>query len=91
MDTIKRREVLKEMENTETRSHKINTFSIQFYKQNGELVSILRAKTCGLRANMSSNRLRGVQAIDHKGNNIGHPTAISIDNIRMFNCKRVYI
>ena len=41
-NTIKCREVLLEMDNTETLEHKINTFSIQFYKQNGELVSLIQ-------------------------------------------------
>ena len=89
--TIKRREVLKEMETTETRGFKLNTFSIQFYKKDGELVSLIRAKTTGLQANMTINRLRGVQAVDSKGNAIGHIYPVCIDNIRMFNSKKVYI
>jgi hypothetical protein len=90
-ETIKRRDALKEMSVDETRGHKLNTFSIQFYKQNGELVSIIRAKSAGLRANMNINRLRGIQAVDAIGNPIGHIYAISIDNIRMLNSKRVYL
>jgi hypothetical protein len=90
-ETIKRRDALKEMSVDETRGNKLNTFSIQFYKQNGELVSILRAKSVGLRANMNANRLRGIQAVDALGNQIGHIYAISIDNIRMLNSKKVYL
>ena len=90
-NTIKRREVLLEMDNTETLEQKTNTFSIQFYKQNGELVSLMRAKKTGLRANMTKNRLRGVQQVDFKGNSIGHIYPVCIDNIRVFNGKRVFI
>jgi hypothetical protein len=89
--TIKRRDALIEMDIHETRGHKVNTFSIQFYKKNGELVSLIRAKSCGLQAHMGLNRLRGVQAVDFKGNNIGHPYPVCIDNIRMLNGKRVHI
>ena len=90
-ESIKRREVLIEMENKETRGLNINTFSIQFYIKNGELVSFIRAKSAGLRADMTKNRQRGVQAVDSKGNNIGHIYPVCIDNIRIFNGKRVYI
>jgi hypothetical protein len=89
IETIKRRDVLIEMEIGETRSNKINTFSIQFYKKDGELVSLIRAKSAGLRANMTFHRLRGVQAIDAKGNAIGHIYPVCIDNIRIFNGKKV--
>jgi hypothetical protein len=89
IETIKRRNVLIEMETGETRGYNIVTFSIQFYKKNGELVSLIRAKATGLRANMTKNRLRGVQAVDYKGNTIGHIYPVCIDNIRMFNGKRI--
>ena len=89
--TIKRQEVLRDMENNETQGFKLNTFSIQFYIQNGELVSMIRAKKTGLSVNMGKNRLRGVQAVDSKGNAIGHPYPVCIDNIRVYNGKKVYI
>ena len=79
------------MENKETRGFSPSTFSIQFYKKNGELVCLHRAKSAGLRSDMKKNRQRGVQAVDNKGNNIGHIYPVCIDNIRVFNGKRVYI
>jgi len=88
---IKRSEVLKQMETREKVNGKPNYFSIQFYKKNGELVILHRAKITGLRANMSTNRLRGIQAIDNMDNPIGHIYAVSIDNIRMFNEMQVAI
>jgi hypothetical protein len=90
-NTIKRADALRQMETRETTEGKPNYFAIQFYKQDGELVSIIRAKTTGLRANMTANRLRGIQAVDETGNPIGHIYSISIDNIRMFNFQQVVI
>jgi hypothetical protein len=90
-ESIKRRDVLTEMEIKENGSGKPVYFAIQFYKANGELVSLHRAKSCGLRADMSSNRLRGVQAVDIAGNPEGHIYPISIDNIRTFNHIKVVI
>ena len=91
MENIKRREVLIEMENVETRGGNVHCFSIEFYKKNGELVRLLRAKSTGLRSDMTKHRQRGVQAIDAKGNAIGHIYPVCIDNIRTFNGKRVFI
>lgn len=90
-DTVRRADVLTEMEIKETITGRGKQFSIQFYKKNGELVFLPRAVSRGLRANMSSNRLRGVQAVDETGNGIGHIYPVCIDNIRMFNNLRVRI
>jgi hypothetical protein len=90
-NTIKRADALKEMETRETTAGKPNYFSIQFYKKDGELVSLNRAKVTGLRANMSANRLRGIQAVDAEGNPIGHIYPVSIDNIRTLNSQQVVI
>jgi hypothetical protein len=90
-DTIKRREALTEMEIKENGSGKAVYFSISFYKANGELVSLHRAKSCGLRADMSSNRLRGVQGVSLTGSAIGHIYPVCIDNIRTFNNLKVVI
>jgi hypothetical protein len=89
--TIKRADALRQMETRETTQGKPNYFSIQFYKKDGELVSLNHAKVTGLRANMTANRLRGVQAIDADGNPIGHIYPVSIDNIRIFNSQQVVI
>lgn len=68
-----------------------NTFSIQFYKKNGELVFFPNACTAGLRFNMSENRMRGVQQLDNNGNKIGHVVPVCIDNIREFNHQQVVL
>jgi hypothetical protein len=89
--TIKRADALRQMETRETSQGKPNYFSIQFYKKDGELVSINRAKVTGLKADMTANRLRGIQAVDADGKPIGHIYPVSIDNIRMFNDQQVVI
>ncbi len=83
--------MLAEIEMPETASHKTKYFAIQFYKKNGELVSLQRARACGLRMNMTENRVRGVQQVDGSGNAIGHIYPVCIDNIREFNGIRVKI
>ena len=90
-NTIKRADALREMEVRETSKGKPNYFSIQFYKKNGELVSIPRAQVTGLRVNMTANRLRGIRPIDADGQTIGHIYPVSIDNIRTFNDLQVVI
>lgn len=90
-NTIKRADALREMETRETTQGQPNYFSIQFYKKDGELVTLLRAKVTGLRADMTANRLRGVQAVDADGNPTGHIYPVSIDNIRMLNDLQVVI
>lgn len=88
---IKRVDVLSEMDTPETATHTVKYFSIQFYKKNGEVVSLQRARSCGLRMNMRDNRVRGVQQVDAAGNAIGHIYPVCIDNIREFNGIRVKI
>lgn len=89
--TITRADVLAEMEIRETTDKRRRFYSIQFYKKNGELVSLTRARSCGLRMNMTDNRTRGVQQVDEAGNAIGHIYPVCIDNIRKFNNVRVKI
>lgn len=88
---IRRADVLSEMEVHESVNSQRVYFSIQFYKANGELVTLTRAHSCGLRSNMKTNRCRGVQQIDEKGNAVGHIYPVCIDNIREFNGQRVKI
>jgi len=90
-NTIKRADALRQMEVKETPQGKPLYFSIQFYKKDGEIVTLLRAKTTGLRANMTVNRLRGIQAVDESGSPIGHIYSVSIDNIRTLNDQQVAI
>ncbi len=88
---MQRADVLVEMETHETADGRSRYYSIQFYKKNGELVSLTRARSCGLRMNMTDNRTRGVQQVDDHGNAVGHIYPVCIDNIRMFNNMRVKI
>lgn len=91
-NSIRRSDVLSEMDIHEMADKRTsNRFSIQFYKQNGELVTLTRARSCGLRANMKTNRSRGVQQVDENGNAVGHIYPVCIDNIREFNGIRVKI
>lgn len=77
--------MLREYDIKETPEGKQTSFSIKFIKTNGEIVFMPRAVACGLTANMSKNRLRGVVSIDLKGDKIGHPTPVSIDAIMEWN------
>lgn len=89
--TIRRVDALRQMEVREDQyGHRV-LFSIQFYNKEGEVVTMSHAYTCGLRADMKSNRLRGVQQCDASGNKIGHVVPVSIDNIRMFNGLKVVL
>ena len=90
-NTMQRADVLAEMETRETADGRSRYYSIQFYKKNGELVTLTRARSCGLRMNMTDNRTRGVQQVDDHGNAVGHIYPVCIDNIRMFNNMRVKI
>lgn len=90
-NTMQRADVLVEMETRETADGRSRYYSIQFYKKNGELVTLTRARSCGLRMNMTDNRTRGVQQVDDMGNAVGHIYPVCIDNIRMFNNMRVKI
>jgi hypothetical protein len=90
-NTMQRADVLVEMETRETADGRSRYYSIQFYKKNGELVTLTRARSCGLRMNMTDNRTRGVQQVDDHGNAVGHIYPVCIDNIRMFNNMRVKI
>lgn len=87
---ITRTDALRIMEMREAQGIR-NTFSIQFYKKNGELVFFPTACSAGLRFNMHENRMRGVQQLDRNGKKIGHVTPVCIDNIRMFNHQQVVL
>ena len=89
--TIRRVDALRQMEVREDQYGRRVLFSIQFYTKEGEVVSMSHAYSCGLRSDMKSNRLRGIQQCDAAGNAIGHVVAMSIDNIRMFNNQKVVL
>lgn len=89
--TIKRTDVLNEMEIREDQYGKRVLFSLEFYTKDGEVVYLSHAYSCGLKAEMKKNRIRGVQQCDSAGNKIGHVYVVSIDNIRMFNGQKVVL
>lgn len=91
LKTIRRVDALREMEVREDQYGKRVLYSIQFYTKEGEVVYYSHAYTTGLWANMKVNRLRGVQQCDSAGNKIGHVVPVSIDNLRMFNGKKVVL
>ncbi len=89
---MKRHEVLKAITYKEDGLGKPVVFSIKFRtKGSGELIFIPQGIACGVKGNMSANRLRGVQPVDDKGNYTGHPTPMSIDRIVEFNGEKVYM
>ena len=88
---IRRNLMLREYDIKETPQGKQTVFSIKFIKADGEIVFMPRAVACGLTANMSKNRLRGVVPIDIKGDKISHPTPVSIDAIIEWNGKIVVL
>ncbi|MDL2308897.1 hypothetical protein LJC53_04870 [Bacteroidales bacterium OttesenSCG-928-C03] len=90
-DKIRRSEALRLMETKEKSQGEPAYFSIQFYMKSGEMVSIPRTKSAGLRANMKEQRLRGVQPVDGSGNATGHIYPVCIDNVRTINGLQVII
>ncbi|MBQ9418734.1 MAG: hypothetical protein IJU19_09175 [Bacteroidales bacterium] len=88
-DTIRRVDAVRLIDTTENTRGRRSLFAIQFYNLRGEVVSFPHAYACGLRFNMKSTRMRGIQQTDHLGNPIGHPHPVSIDNLRTFNNKKV--
>ena len=88
---IRRNLMLREYDIKETPEGKQTVFSIKFIKTDGEIVFMPRAVACGLTANMSKNRLRGVVPIDIKGDKIGHPTPVNIDAIIEWNGMQVIL
>lgn len=89
--TIRRVDAVREMEIREDQYGKRVLYSVQFYTKEGVVVYYSHAYTTGLRMNMKENRMRGIQQCDQAGNKIGHPVAVSIDNLRMFNNKIVVL
>ena len=88
---MKRHEVLKAINYKEDGHGKPVVFAIKFRTKKGELIFIPKGIACGVKGNMSANRLRGVQPVDDRGEYTGHPTPVSIDRIVEFNGKKVYM
>jgi len=89
--TIRRVIALKEYDVKETPAGRQVTFSIRFVTKNGELVFLPRAVACGLRFNSTINRMRGVQPVDADGKAAGHVYPVLIDNIDLWNGKKVIL
>ncbi len=90
-DTIRRNYMLREYDIKETPAGKQVVFSIRFIKLNGESVFLPRAVASGLPFNMSENRMRGVVAVDNKGDKVGHPYPVSIDLVTEWNGLKVIL
>ena len=90
MKNIRRAMALKEMEIKEA-GGRPPYFSISFYTRKGEVKHVQRAQTCGLKMDMTANRMRGIQEYDIHGMPVGHPIPVRIDFIRTFNEQRVIL
>jgi hypothetical protein len=90
-DVIRRNDALREYDIKETPGGKQVIFSIKFIKKNGEIVFLPRAVAAGLSFNMSEHRMRGVVAVDHDGNKIGHIYPVNIDLLIEWNGKKVIL
>lgn len=88
---IKRNLMLREYDMKHTPDGKQTVFSIRFVKSNGEIVFMPRAVACGLTANMSKNKIRGVVPVDSSLNKISHPVPVSIDAILEWNGMEVIL
>lgn len=88
---IKRNLMLREYDIKHTPDGKQTVFSIRFVKSNGEIVFLPRAVACGLTANMSKNRIRGIVPVDSSLNKISHPVSVSIDAILEWNGMEVIL
>jgi len=90
-DSIRRNYALREYDIKETPQGRQKTFSIKFLKKNGELVFLPKAVASGLSMNMKDNRMRGVVAIDDRGDKIGHVYPVNIDLIIEWNDKQIVL
>lgn len=77
------------MELHEDTSGRKHLFSIKFVNKKGEVAYFPHAYSCGLRADMKTNRLRGVNPCTPNGLSIGHPTPVCIDNLLEYNGKTI--
>ncbi len=89
--TIRRNLALREYDIKETPEGNQIVFSVKFVKNDGELVFIPAAVACGLTANMTKNRLRGIMPVDEKLNKTGHPYPVSIDALVEWNGLKVIL
>jgi hypothetical protein len=90
-ESIRRNYALREYDIKETPQGRQQIFSIKFLKKNGELVFLPKAVASGLPFNMKDNRMRGVVAIDGKGDKMGHIYPVNIDLILEWNGKQIVL
>ena len=88
-ETIRRNVALRELDIKEDSEGKQICFSIKFLKKNGEVIFLPMAVASGLPYSLKDNRLRGVVAIDSKGDKIGHVYPVNIDLIVKWNDKTI--
>lgn len=91
METIRRYDVLREMDITTTPEGRVRLFSIAFVTKTGEYIYLPFARKGGIRADMKRVRCRGVIPCSSTGQPIGHVYPVSIDNILQYNGKQVIL
>jgi hypothetical protein len=89
IESIRRNIALREYDIKETPQGRQVVFSIKFIKKNGEIVYLPRAVASGLPYSLKDNRMRGVVAVDNKGDKIGHVYPVNIDLILEWNDKQI--
>lgn len=90
METIRRNQVLDELDIRMLPDGRKRIFSIKFVTAEGKLVFFPQAYACGAgRMNNKQYRVRGIQPCDCKGNPELHVYPVRIDNIIAYNGKRV--
>ena len=77
--------MLKDLDVRETPSGELRTFSVCFVLQNGQRVFFPRAIVTGLKCNVRTNRMRGIQPVDQRNESTGHVYPVSIDNFLEYN------
>lgn len=90
METIRRNQVLDELDIRTLPDGRKRIFSIKFVTKEGKLIFLPQAYACGAgKMNNKQFRMRGIQPCDCKGNPEYHPYPVCIDNILQYNGKKV--
>ncbi|MBQ8223986.1 MAG: hypothetical protein IJZ86_01285 [Bacteroides sp.] len=90
METIRRNQVLDELDIRTLPDGRKRIFSIKFVTKEGKLVFFPQAYACGAgKMNHKQYRLRGIQPCDCQGNPELHVYPMCIDSIIGYNGKRV--
>ncbi|MEG1860998.1 MAG: hypothetical protein RR206_04835 [Bacteroidaceae bacterium] len=90
MNTIKRSQMLDELDVRTHPDGRKRIFSIKFVTRTGKLIFVPQAYACGAgRMNNQLFRLRGIQPCDCRGNAESHVYPVSIDSIIAYNARRV--